>query len=72
MICPHVAGSHSSGTVDLVTIEMVLVEFLSAYAGRGAYLRQAALKIAQAIRRLWRVASSLALATEVGLLIWKS
>ena len=49
MVCPHVAGSHSSGTVDLVTIEEVLVEFLSAYAGRGAYLRQAALKTVRAI-----------------------
>ena len=32
-----------------LTTEEVLVEFLSAYAGRGAYLRQAALKTVRAI-----------------------
>jgi uncharacterized protein len=39
------------GPVDLVTTEEVLVEFLSAYAGRGTYLRQEALKTVQAILR---------------------
>jgi predicted nucleic acid-binding protein len=38
------------GPVDLVTTEEVLVEFLSAYAGRGAYLRQEALKTVRAIQ----------------------
>lgn len=33
----------------LVTTEEVLVEFLSAYAGRGAYLRQEAMKAVRAI-----------------------
>src|SRR5215467_2869801 len=37
------------GPVHLVTTEEVLVEFLSAYAGRGAYLRQEALKTVRAI-----------------------
>jgi uncharacterized protein len=35
--------------MDLVTTEEVLVEFLSTYAGRGAYLRQEALKTVRAI-----------------------
>jgi predicted nucleic acid-binding protein len=38
------------GPVDLVTTEEVLVEFLSAYAGRSAYLRQEALKTVRAIQ----------------------
>ncbi len=37
------------GPVHLVTTEEVLVEFLSAYAGRGAYLRQEAMKAVRAI-----------------------
>jgi predicted nucleic acid-binding protein len=36
-------------SVHLVTTEEVLVEFLSAYAGRGAYLRQEALRTVRAI-----------------------
>jgi hypothetical protein len=37
------------GPVHLVTTEEVLVEFLSAYAGRGVYLRQEALRTVRAI-----------------------
>ena len=37
------------GPVHFVTTEEVLVEFLSAYAGRGAYLRQEAMKTVRAI-----------------------
>ena len=37
------------GPVHLVTTEEVLVEFLSAYAGRGAYLRGKALQTVRAI-----------------------
>jgi hypothetical protein len=36
------------GSVHLVTTEEVLVAFLSAYAGRDAYLRQEALKTIRA------------------------
>jgi uncharacterized protein len=46
---PTLRAVAALGVVDLVTTEEVLVEFLSAYAGRGAYLRQEALKTVQAI-----------------------
>ena len=49
MVCPYVANGRSSGTCGLVTTEEMLVEFLSAYAGRGEYLRQEALKTVRAI-----------------------
>jgi uncharacterized protein len=48
---PTLQAVAALGPVDLVTTEEVLVEFLSAYAGRGAYLRQEALKTVQAICR---------------------
>jgi len=35
---PTLQAVAALGPVDLVTTEEVLVEFLSAYAGRGAYL----------------------------------
>ena len=38
------------GPVNLVTTEEVLVEFRSAYAGHGPYLRQEALKTVRAIQ----------------------
>ena len=44
MVCPTLRAVEALGPVDLVTTEEVLVEFLLAYAGRGAYLRQEALK----------------------------
>ena len=37
---PTLQAVAALGPVHLVTTEEVLVEFLSAYAGRGAYLRQ--------------------------------
>jgi uncharacterized protein len=46
---PALRAVAALGVVDLVTTEEVLMEFLSAYAGRGAYLRQEALKTVQAI-----------------------
>ena len=46
---PTLQAVAALGPVDLVTTEEVLVEFLSAYAGRGAYLRQEALKTVRAI-----------------------
>jgi len=39
------------GSADLVTTEEVLVELLSAYAARGAYIRQEALKTVRTILR---------------------
>jgi predicted nucleic acid-binding protein len=48
---PTLQAVAALGPVDLVTTEEVLGEFLSAYAGRGAYLRQQALKTVQAILR---------------------
>jgi uncharacterized protein len=51
MVCPTLQAVAALGPVDLVTTEEVLVEFLSTYAGRGAYLRQDALKTVQAIFR---------------------
>ena len=48
---PTLQAVAALGPVNLVTTEEVLVEFLSAYAGRGAYLRQEALKTVQAIFR---------------------
>ena len=53
---PTLQAVAALGPVDLVTTEEVLVEFLSAYAGRGAYLRQQALKTVQAILRNVHVA----------------
>jgi predicted nucleic acid-binding protein len=49
MVCPHVQVVAVLGPVNLATTEEVLVEFLSAYAGRGAYLRQEVLKTVRAI-----------------------
>jgi uncharacterized protein len=48
---PTLQAVAALGPVDLVTTEEVLVEFLSAYAGRGAYLREEALKTVRAILR---------------------
>jgi uncharacterized protein len=48
---PTLQAVAALGAVHLVTTEEVLVEFLSAYAGRGAYLRQEALKTVRAILR---------------------
>ena len=48
---PTLQAVAALGSMDLVTTEEVLVEFLSAYAGRGAYLRQEALKTVRAILR---------------------
>jgi predicted nucleic acid-binding protein len=45
---PTMQAMIALGSVHLVTTEEVLVEFLSAYAGRGAPLRQAALKTVHA------------------------
>jgi uncharacterized protein len=53
---PTLQAVAALGPVDLVTTEEVLVEFLSAYAGRGAYLPQEALKTVQAIMRNVHVA----------------
>jgi len=46
---PTLRAVAALGSVHLVTTEEVLVEFLSAYAGRGEYLRQEALKTIRAI-----------------------
>jgi predicted nucleic acid-binding protein len=46
---PTLQAVAALGPAHLVTTEEVLVEFLSAYAGRGAYLRQEAMKTVQAI-----------------------
>ena len=46
---PTLQAVAARNPVHLVTTEEVLVEFLSAYAGRGAYLRHEALKTVQAI-----------------------
>ena len=46
---PTLQAIAALGSVHLVTTEEVLVEFLSAYAGRGEYLRQEALKTIRAI-----------------------
>ena len=46
---PTLQAVAALGLVHLVTTEEVLVEFLSAYAGRGVYLRQEALKTVRAI-----------------------
>ena len=45
---PTLQAVAALGPVDLVTTEEVLVEFLSAYSGRGAYLRQVALNTVRA------------------------
>ena len=46
---PTLQAVAALGPAHLVTTEEVLVEFLSAYAGRGAYLRQEAMKTVRAI-----------------------
>ena len=46
---PTLRAVAALGPVHLVTTEEVLVEFLSAYAGRGEYLRREALKTVRAI-----------------------
>ena len=46
---PTLQAVAALGPVHLVTTEEVLVEFLSAYTGRGSYLRQEALKAVRAI-----------------------
>ncbi len=46
---PTLRAVAALGLVHLVTTEEVLVEFLSAYAGRGEYLRREALKTVRAI-----------------------
>jgi uncharacterized protein len=46
---PTLRAVAALGPVHLVTTEEVLVEFLSAYAGRGAYLRGKALQTVRAI-----------------------
>ena len=46
---PTLQAVAALGNVHLVTTEEVLVEFLSAYAGRGAFLRQEAFKTVRAI-----------------------
>lgn len=46
---PTLRAVAALGPVHLVTTEEVLVEFLSAYAGHGAYLRGKALQAVQAI-----------------------
>ena len=46
---PTLQAVAALGPVHLVTTEEVLVEFLSAYAGRGAYLRLEALRTVRAI-----------------------
>lgn len=46
---PTLQAVAALGPMHLVTTEEVLVEFLSAYAGRGAYLRQTALKTVRVI-----------------------
>ena len=46
---PTLQAVAALGPVHLVTTEEGLVEFLSAYAGRGAYLRQEALRTVRAI-----------------------
>ena len=48
---PTVQAVAALGPMHLVTTEEVLVEFLSAYAGRGAYLRREALQTVRAILR---------------------
>jgi hypothetical protein len=48
---PMLQAVAALGQVDLVTTEEVLGEFLSAYDGRGAYLRQEGLKTVQALFR---------------------
>ena len=45
---PTVRAIAALGSVELVTTDEVLVEFLSAYAGRGEYLRREALKTVRA------------------------
>ena len=46
---PALRAVAALGPVHLVTTEEVLVEFLSAYAGRGEYLRHEALQTVRAI-----------------------
>ena len=46
---PTLRAVTTLGAVHLVTTEEVLVEVLSAYAGRGAYLRQKAMQTVRAI-----------------------
>lgn len=46
---PSLRAAATLGPVQLVTTEEVLVEVLSAYAGRGEYLRNEALKMVRAI-----------------------
>ncbi len=46
---PTLRAVAALGAAHLVTTEEVLVEFLSAYAGHGAYLRQEAMKTVRAI-----------------------
>ena len=46
---PALRAVTTLGPVHLVTTEEVLVEFLSAYAGRGEYLRHEALQTVRAI-----------------------
>ena len=46
---PTLQAVAALGAMHLVTTEEGLVEFLSAYAGRGAFLRQEALKTVRAI-----------------------
>ena len=48
---PALRAVAALGPVHLVTTEEVLVEFLSAYAGRGEYLRHEALQTVRAILR---------------------
>jgi len=45
---PTLRAVAALGPVHLVTTEEVLVEFLSAYAGRGEYLRREAMKTVRA------------------------
>jgi hypothetical protein len=47
---PTLRAVAALGPVHLVTTEEVLVEFLSAYAGRGAYLRGKALQTVRAMQ----------------------
>jgi predicted nucleic acid-binding protein len=48
---PTLRAVAALGPAHVVTTEEVLVEFLSAYAGRGEYLRQKAVQTARAILR---------------------
>src|SRR5262245_11362766 len=46
---PSLRAIEALGDVHIVTTEEVLVEFLSAYAGRGNYLRRIAMQTARPI-----------------------